>query len=400
MNILFIHEIDWLRKVVIDFHWLAESMSLLGHRVYVLYYESMWGLNGLEAPKRAVVTRALPNARVELICPRFIKMPILSRVSAFATHYFGIKKVIGENEIDAIVLYSVPTNGLQTVHWAKHFNIPIVFRSIDVLNQLVPYSILRPITKFLEKKVYSSVDRILTITPKLSEYVVRMGADPNKVGILPVPVDTNLFFPSDDTSGLRKEWGIGDDDKVVLYMGTLFNFSGLDGFIPKFKHVINEFSNVKLLIVGDGEQRQGLESIIITADLQKSVTITGFQPYQDLPRYINMADVCVNPFVINDATRDIFPGKTVQILACGKPLVMRPLDGVKAIIAGEGQGVVYANDDSKMALEVLSLLKSDERRKKLGQNGLEYVKQNHDCRQVAKQLESVLVDLVGRKVVG
>jgi len=229
---------------------------------------------------------------------------------------------------------------------------------------------------------------------------VKLGADPNKVGILPIPVDMNLFCPSDDTGDLRRRWGIGDDDKIILFMGTLFNFSGLDGFIPKFYIIVSQMPNTKLLIVGDGEQRSRLEHLIWAYGLQKHVILTGFQPYQDIPKYINLADVCINPFVINDTTKDIFPGKTVQFLACGKPLVMRPLDGVKVVISGEEQGVVYATDDDKMALEVLSLLNSDERRMRLGQNGIEYVRKNHDCRQVAKQLEKELAELVNRKDMG
>ncbi len=122
--------------------------------------------------------------------------------------------------------------------------------------------------------------------------------------------------------------------------------------------------------------------------------ITSFQPYQDIPKYINMSDVCINPFVINDTTRDIFPGKTVQFLACGKPLVMSPLDGVKAVISGEEQGVVYTNTDNEMVGAIISLLHSPEKRQELGQNGLRYVRRVHGCEKVAEQLEAELACLV------
>ena len=39
MNILFIHEIDWLKKVVTDYHSLSELLSLSGHQVYTIDYE-------------------------------------------------------------------------------------------------------------------------------------------------------------------------------------------------------------------------------------------------------------------------------------------------------------------------------------------------------------------------
>ena len=46
MNILFIHEVDWLNKVVFDIHSLSESLSLLGHQVYAIDYENTWSRNG------------------------------------------------------------------------------------------------------------------------------------------------------------------------------------------------------------------------------------------------------------------------------------------------------------------------------------------------------------------
>jgi glycosyltransferase involved in cell wall biosynthesis len=339
------------------------------------------------------ITRALPKACVELICPNFIKIPVISRASAFVSHYFEIERVIKEKEIDAIVLYSVPTNGLQAIYWAKQFGIPVVFRSIDAINQLVPYSFLRPMVRNMERQVYSKVDRILTLTPKLSDYVVKLGANFNKVKVLPMTVDTDLFSPSDDTQDMREKWGLSRSAKVVLFMGTLFNFSGLDDFIREFSSRIVRHSEIYLMIVGDGQQRKELENFINQWNI-KNVIITGFQPYEDMPKYINLADVCINTFIENDATRDIFPGKTVQFLACGKPLVMRPLAGVKSMIAGENQGVVYADTAESMADRIFSLLESPAKMEAIGNNGLEYARQKHGYEKVARQLESELLGLI------
>lgn len=392
MNILFIHEVSWTKKPVFDLHWIAESMSLLGHKVYVLYYDSMWG-NG--SSQSSVGGRAFSEAKVELISPPFIKMPVVSRVSAFVSHFWAIKRVIEEKRIDAIVLYSVPTNGLQVVYWAKKYNIPVVFRSIDVLNQLVPYRILRPITKWIEKRVYSSVDRIVTITPKLSEYVVNLGADADKVAVLPIPVDIDLFRPSNDANGLRQRWGLGKGDRIILFMGTLFRFCGLYSFVARLPKIIKDMGEVKLLVVGDGEERGRLELLIPYLGLQKHVIMTGFQPYEDIPQYINLADVCVNPFEEDEITRGIFPGKTVQFLACGKPVVMRPLEGVKVLISGEQQGVVYADDDDSIVKEIVWLLKDEGRRHRIGQWGLGYVRKTHDSTEIAERLESELLQVRG-----
>ena len=133
MNILFIHEIDWLRKVVFEIHTLAELLSLSGHRVCAIDYESMWVRdNALDfgSLKTTVIdnaARAYPGARVELVRPGFIKIPGLSRLSTVLTHSREIKRTIRDRKIDVVVLYSVPTNGIQAVRAAKKLRVDAIF---------------------------------------------------------------------------------------------------------------------------------------------------------------------------------------------------------------------------------------------------------------------------------
>ena len=385
MNLLFIYEVDYLRKVVYDMHILAEGMSLRGHSVYAIDHEDMRQQNE-ESPKEVVVSRVFPEAKLHLTHPYFIKMPVLNRLSAFVAHFFEIRRVIKEKRIDAIVLYSVPTNGLQTVYWAKKYGIPVIFRSLDVLNQLVTTSMLRPVTRYFEKKVYSQVEMVATLTPKLSEYVYGLGA--KKAEVLPMTVDTDSFchFKSD----IGEKWGLTEDDSVILFMGTLFKFSGLDSFIANFRHILRKIPNAKLLVVGDGEQRRDLEWLASEYDITDKVIITGFQPYEEMPSYINLADVCILPFENNKVTRDIFPGKVVQYLACAKPVVAMGLPGMQSVIQGEEQGVVYVQSAGEMVDSVTSLLKSVEQRWILGSYGWNYTRRIHSCDKVAEKLEGMI----------
>lgn len=406
MNILFVHEVDWLAKVVFDIHFLSEALSLLGHQVFAIDYENTWSRDGflnlgsLRTKQVDGVSRAFSGASVCLRRPGFIKIPSLSRISATLTHYLEIQKTIREKGIDAIVLYSVPTNGLQTIHLARKFHIPIVFRSIDILNQLVSFSALRPITRFLEKKVYSKADMILTLTPKLSDYVIEKGAEKYRVKLLPMPVDTGLFYPSVDFTEVRQKWGFNEKDWVILFMGTLFDFSGLDALIPRFAEVVKQVPQAKLLIVGDGPQRPKLDGIIHDLGLQEQVIITGFQPYQTMPQYINLATICINSFLTTGVTRDIFPGKIVQYLACGKAVIATSLPGMIAMISGENQGIVYADSVTDMVREIVSLLKSTERRQQLEQAGIDYAKQVHSYDKIARQLEMQIEQAIKYKQSG
>jgi glycosyltransferase involved in cell wall biosynthesis len=131
--------------------------------------------------------------------------------------------------------------------------------------------------------------------------------------------------------------------------------------------------------------------------LEKYVTLTGFQPYQTMPQYINLAVICINTFLNTDETRDIFPGKIIQYIACGKVAVVTPLLGIKSLVPDETKGIIYAETIREMADKVTGLLKSDDKRLRLEQAGLNYIRNVHDQQKIGEQLEAELQSIVKSK---
>jgi glycosyltransferase involved in cell wall biosynthesis len=382
MSVLIIHETDFTHRVLYEYQTLPSMLKLRGHNVYVLDYESLWEKDGhLISPYKEIDIQRI-YAPIHLIRPAFIKIPVLSRLSAFITHYFAIEKAIKEKKPDVIILYSVPTNGLQTVYLAHKYGIPVIFRSLDVLNQLVP-PIFSGITKMLERYVYSNVDLVLAINKGLAQYTSKMGA--KKVEILPLGVDKQ-FQPNIDATELKHKHGL-HYKQVILFVGTLYKFSGLDLLIKDFHRILKEFPDARLLIVGDGTQRSKLESLIEECWLKGKVIMVGQLSYDKLPQYINLSDVCIMPFQSCETTDDIIPSKVYQYLACGKPVVSTKLKGM--IEDGMGQGILF-NDN--VVDGIIEVLKDGE---DLGSEALEYVKR-HDYDNVVKQLENIMLDISRR----
>ena len=124
------------------------------------------------------------------------------------------------------------------------------------------------------------------------------------------------------------------------------------------------------------------------------MVFTGFQPYETLPQYINLATVCINPFLITKATADVFPAKVLQYLACGKGVIATPLPGMQSIILGEEQGVIYANGADEIIRELVLLSESAQRRQRLEEKGLNHVRQVHGYDKIARELETILIQVV------
>jgi len=398
MNLLFIHEVDWQKKVIFDMHEFAESLSILGHTIYVIDYQDTWKRNNW-LDFGYIRTRDVPNsqriykdASIFLIRPGFLKIPVLDRLSAMITHYVEIKRTIKKYKIDAIILYSVPTNGLQTVLLARKFKVPVVFRSIDILHGLVRPKILSRITLFFEKIVYRNVDFIVALTPKLADYVINLGADKKRVKLLLFGVDTTKFHPVVDVSALKNILHIEKKDKIIIFIGTFFDFSGIDLFVQQFPMVLKEIPEAKLILVGGGSLFDHIKKIIQKLNLKDNVILTGFQPFELMPEFINLADLCINPFQINEATKDIIPGKIYQYLACAKPVLATPLQGMKELLPDENYGVFYSDIDD-FAKKTIILLKNQELMKNVGFNGYKQCIENNEKWDVVKQLERILYNL-------
>ena len=379
MNLLVIHEVNYIAKIVYEFQILPELLSMLGHSVTVIDYDDSWKVNRNVARFQLSTTvyhnthRAYPEASVTIRRPGMIKLPVLSRVSAALTSGVEIVRTMSQSQFDAVLLYGLPTVGLQALVAARRFRIPIFFRSIDVLNRLVPHGILVPATRALEGIVYRRVDGISCVTPHLQEYIKSFGVAASKIEVLPSGVDTRLFSPGPRNNEWLASWGIGMSDPVVLFMGTIYRFSGLDVVIGGFQTVLDRHPNARLLVVGVGDDQPRLQQLAADKGLKEHVIFTGFQTYALLPDIIRSCDLCINPFELNSITRDILPTKLFQYLACGKPVLMTELPGTLPFLSGPSDGVVYSSAETFVS-KLGDLLSDRDAGARLGANALETVK--------------------------
>jgi glycosyltransferase involved in cell wall biosynthesis len=407
MKVLFLTDDDLTKSVVYDIHIMAEGLSHLGHDIFVV--DCHWAQPAFFKTTEERMARVYPESKVRLFRYSMLTFPIFAESSsvfiskflyAFLSCYRLAHKVIKENDIDVIVLYSVVNSGLSATHLGKKFKIPVVFRNIDMLYRLNTTPTIRKAVAFFEKKVYSRADKLLALTPKYGEYLVHMGGRESSVELLPFPVDVPDpgALPSrlgDKFPDACQRW-LDEKREIIVFIGHMYNFSGLREFVRELPEVVKQVPDARLLLVGDGPIRSELETIVSELNLEEHVLITGLQPFNTMPKYISMAAVCINAYPISGDMKDLFAAKVIQYLACGKPTVSSALPGMTSMLPGESCGVVYVDDALAMAREVTLLLKSPERREQLGLVGLDYVREVHSQDRVVLQLERALIETIER----
>jgi len=315
MKILIIHEIDWINKVPFEPQHFAEIFSMKGHEVFVIdcgQPNSNNLLDGLRTSKIRNFHSIYDNSSITLIRPSSILLKGLNRLTHFLTCERIIRETIVENKIDIVLLYGVATNGIQTIKIAKEIGIPVVFRALDVAHKLVHIPILNIVVKNYEKKVIRNATKVLTTTPDMASYAKEMGANDENVEFFPLGINSDNFKPLSVDKILSQHLGISSKDKVIVFVGTIYPFAGLDVLIKKFDLLKKKIPNVKFLIVGGGPHFEEIKSLIEKNKLNSNIILTGFKPQHDIPKYVSLADICVTPFVINDITDSIMPVKIIE----------------------------------------------------------------------------------------
>jgi len=399
MNILIICEIDWLKKVIYEPHHLAELFSMKGHNVFVIDCrepDTKSLIDGFHTSTITNFNRVYKNASITLFRLPSLLIKGLNRATYFLACKKIIKKIVQENKIDIIWLYGVASNGIQSVKVAKEFNLPIIQRQLDVSHEFVKIPFLKQLTKKYEKFVTSNVSKVLCSAPQLINYAIEMGAKEKNVEYFPLGFDPQVFKPMVKDLQLAHDLGISDNDKVILFVGTIYEFSGLENIIQKFENVKDKIKGVKLLIVGGGPNFEKIKSLVNKKKLSSDVILTNFKPQHEIPKFISLANVCISPFEINKMTDRIIPIKIFEYLACGKPVLSTPLKGTMDLLPKEDFGIIYSPYDS--FVESLSdLLDNTEELKELGNRGLDYVIKNHDWNILADSLLKKLQNLVDNK---
>ncbi len=393
MNILFVTGNDWFDSAASDWHLLAEGMAARGHHVFAI--DHRWPRYGFRAHKvyQSIdipdVSCVRDDARVHVRRPGYTN-GVFKLPSVLLSHGLAVARAMKEWKIDVVVIYASLVNGWQSLAWARRFHLPAVVRMVGERPNLSKGKHPRGVAEMAERFIYRKADMILALTPDHAGYAVGLGADASKVRLLLYPLDTGLFRPLPKNTALQRELGIKDEDHVVVAMVTPSSSAGVDRLVAAFPGVLKEVPDAKLIIIGNVPSRRQVEDSARSLGIQEKVRITGDQPFRTMPDYINLADVCVNAFPINDMTDEISPAGTVQCLGCGKPVVSTALPGITSLISKHDSGVVYAATCNDMAGQIARLLRNEALARQLGEAGLEYARAVYDYEKVLDDFESSL----------
>jgi len=211
--------------------------------------------------------------------------------------------------------------------------------------------------------VYRLVSKVLVVSHELQTMLQRkylLKAD--RVIRIPNGIDTSYYAPNpEERRRVRKRLGFTDADMVVGFSGRLDPVKNFDLLLDIFSSCVHEHPQVRLLLVGDGPEKQRLETLCHDKDIQRAVVFTGQQ--ENVLPYLRAMDV----FLLT-SLREQMPMTILEAMAVGLPVMATSVGEISHMIDDGINGFVHRLDAPvEVFVQALLALLSPSYRKRMGE---------------------------------
>ena len=173
-----------------------------------------------------------------------------------------------------------------------------------------------------------------------------------RVTTIPNGIDVERFAVPLDTSSLHRELGIREGALVIGSIGRLMEQKGMEYLLQAFARLSRRGSDMKLVIVGEGELRQDLECLARHLQVSDRVVFTGIR--NDIPHLMRLFDVFVLPSLWEGQ-----PITIVEAMAAGRAIVATDVGGNAEILHHGEFGVLVSPRDENALADAIDALLSD-----------------------------------------
>jgi glycosyltransferase involved in cell wall biosynthesis len=274
----------------------------------------------------------------------------------------NIKKMIVYENINILHGQMLHGAGLTAVTMSRIFDIPVVISShgadVQSVSEIGYGARLNDNLRERLQLACRGADHIITLSTYNREMALAIGADPDKVSIIPNGV---LYEEIGEVpvTDIRSKYGLNADDFILITVGRNRPIKRMDLLYQSLSLVNRKISNVKCLSVGP---KENLARLVSKYDLENSVILTGpipadstetttSQPFPDLIDLYRGSDLYVSV-----SYAESFNMSALDALACGTPLLVSKNQGIRDVITEGKTGFTLENETPEgLAQTLISL---------------------------------------------
>jgi len=250
--------------------------------------------------------------------------------------------------------------------------------------------------RFFRRFSYARADRIFCVSEELREYYGRqLALKSGFFDVIPNGVDVAHFCPNASARvEKRARIGAGPNSIVIGSVGRLDPIKDHATLVKATGMALHRNSNLRLVIVGDGEQRAGLErSLLDNPDLARCTILLG--EADGVADWLNAFDIFVLPSLSEGMSNTL-----LEAMAVGVAPIATEVGGSPEILEHGRSGLLVRPGDAEgISRFLVQLASSDEVRCELGRNARARVVERFSLERMLKRYEDLYCELVKPKTV-
>ncbi len=312
---------------------------------------------------------------------RLHRLRNLPRWNFFATtrqEYAAIGRILREIQ-PGVMLCQYGSMGLRMLPIARRLSIPLVVHfhgsdlTVDLGSRWYRWSLGPALPQF---------DAIVVVNTKQKDWIVKYGVGAEKVHVIPCGVPTKELTPpaQRNPNGLPTQF---------IAVGRAVKLKGIDITIRAFAGVARRLPETRLVIVGDGPDREALQALARELGVGDRVCFRGWLSQSEVREELLRSDV----FVQHSLVPEGWGVSVAEASATALPVVVTGCGGLSDQVVDGVTGLIVPTRDVRSMQEgMLKLARYPELRARMGAAGRERMVRGFDVRRQVTQLEAVLAD--------
>lgn len=319
-----------------------------------------------------------------------LSLPLQMDIAAVIPVSSFVDQLLPALKLDIIHTHHPILLGQAAAHKAADLNVPLVF---TFHTQYWEYTHYIPfpqevIQEFLRNAIHNwlkvfmrKCQHIVIPSESIKEILIRDYGLEDRYTVIPTGTDLRPFLQADGKT-LRQSQG-WQDDKVIISIGRLAPEKNWETMLRAAAQVYAQHPDMRLVLIGDGPQKQTLEALAAELGIGERVTFTGQLPFEEIPTYLKAADMF--SFASVTETQGLV---TIEAMAAGLPIVAVDGSGTHDIVEHGKHGFLVENDPNALASAVSEMLCSPQQMKQFSADALKKAK-TFDLNRLGKQMIKV-----------
>lgn len=277
---------------------------------------------------------------------------------------------------------------IATHRYAKKNNIPYV---LQAHGSVLPFFQKEKMKEIFDKlwgfNILHDADKVFALTEVEKQQYLKMGVKEENIEIVPLGINLKDYNNLPQMGSFKSKYNIGDDDKLILFLGRIHEIKGLDLLIESFNKIPND--NVKLAIVGgDYGFKNELDNLINDLNLSEKIIFPGVLTGQDKIEALVDCDIFIMP-----SRYESFTTSGLEAMACSKPLVLTKNNHIHTWVNGN-VGLTCEFDANELSKCLTKLLNDESLCARFGKNGRHLIEEKYDWDKVVSQIDDIYFKLI------